>query len=87
MFIQLDDRFSITSDSNSFTLQVLPKQKEDSKKEPLPKFVGSYGDLKSALNGYIKNEMRSSDIVLEVSSIIEYMTELELRINNKLVGA
>lgn len=80
MKIQLDDKFVISSDSNSFTLSALTTPKEDSDKEPSLKFVGSYGDLGSALIGYIRNESRSRDIDLEVSEIINYFQDLEKRI-------
>ena len=84
MKIQLDKRFSISSDSGSFTLSALANKKEDNDKEPSLKFIGSYGDLGSALNGYIKNEMRSNEVDLEVNEIIIYLKELEKRIKDKL---
>ena len=80
MTIKLDKKFIITSDSNSITLSSYTTPKEESDKEPTLKFIGSYGDLGSALNGYIKNEMRSKEIDLEVNEIIDYLEELETRI-------
>jgi len=86
MRIKLDEKFVITSDSNSFTLSVIPTKKEDSEKEPVPKFVGSYGDLGSALTGYVKNEMRSKDIDIEVREIIAYLSEMESRIKQSVLN-
>ena len=80
MTIKLDKKFIITSDSNSFTLSSYTTPKRGSDKEPTLKFVGSYGSLCSALKGYIKNEMRSKEIDLEVNEIIAYLKELETRI-------
>ena len=80
MTIKLDERFTITSDSTSFSLMYLPEKKEDSEKEPTPRAVGHYGDLQSALIGYIKNEMRKKSIDLEVTATIEYINEVEQRI-------
>lgn len=84
MRIKLDNKFIITSDNNSFTLSSIPIKKEDSIKESAPKFVGSYGDLGSALNGYIKNEMRSKEIDIEVNEIISYLKDLENKIKNAI---
>jgi len=87
MTIKLDNKFTITSDSTSFSLMYLPEKKDGSEKEPTPRAVGHYGDLQSALKGYIKNEMRQREIHIEVRDTIDYMDDLFYNIEKAVKGS
>lgn len=83
MEIRLDDKYAITTDENNFTLCQIKIKGTDSGNAGDEYFVsvGYYGNLKSALSGYLKYSLKKdSETVKSIDDIFKRLDEIETNI-------
>lgn len=79
--MQLDDVYRIKNDENNFTLVEVRIRGEKAKNagEEREVTVGYYGNLKAALEGYVRNSLRS-DLPEEAQMIMDKLNQLDKNI-------
>jgi hypothetical protein len=83
MEIRLDDKYVITTDENNFTLCQIKIKGTDSENAGDEYFVsvGYYGNLKSALSGYLKYSLKKdSETVKSIDDLFKRLDEIETNI-------
>lgn len=83
MEIRLDDKYVITTDENNFTLCQIKIKGTDSENAGEEYFVsvGYYGNLKSALCGYLKYSLKKdSETVKSIDDLFKRLDEIETNI-------
>jgi len=84
MKIEIDDKFFIKSDVNAFNLYIKVQHtkevQERSDKTDDYRMIGSYGTLKAAIFGYIKNEQRNDNVTVQLKDIMKYIDNQTERI-------
>ena len=83
MEIRLDDKYVITTDENNFTLCQIKIKGIDSENAGDEYFVsvGYYGNLKSALSGYLKYSLKKdSETVKSIDDLFKRLDEIETNI-------
>lgn len=83
MEIRLDDKYVITTDENNFTLCQIKIKGTDSENAGDEYFVsvGYYGNLKSALSGYLKYSLKKdNETVKSIDDLFKRLDEIETNI-------
>ena len=83
MEIRLDDKYVITTDENNFTLCQIKIKGTDSENAGDEYFVsvGYYGNLKSALSGYLKYSLKKdSETVKSIDDLFKRLDKIETNI-------
>ena len=83
MEIRLDDKYVITADENNFTLCQIKIKGTDSENAGDEYFVsvGYYGNLNSALSGYLKYSLKKdSETVKSIDDLFKRLDEIETNI-------
>lgn len=81
--IKLDNKLSITSDSNQYILREMKEGTKDGEKIEIYEAIGYFGTLSGALKEYIRKCLRESDAT-SIKELIELNARLEEKID-KLV--
>ena len=85
MKIELDGNFRIKTDENNFILYTIEFYGKDSKNEgdTYEKVQGYYGNLNSALKGYLKHNLRKHcDNIDSIHMLIAKLESIENKIDN-----
>ena len=79
--IKLDNKLSITSDTNQYILREMKEVTKDGEKTVIYEAIGYFGTLSGALKEYTRKCLRESDAA-SIKELIELNSELEKKIDN-----